>query len=191
MRWLGIGWYFSFLTVLVACGKSEYARIMDYELSKDGRNDSLLLGISFGESVISFRRKCEILNKQRILVQGTSSGSVRYLPMDTTLFGTMRGFGMEFKPTFDDKDGICEIELLFYHSAWSPWGSQFQAKSLKDDVLSGLINWYGGNGFIPVVLEQDTIYAKVDVNRRILVGVRDERVIKVKIQDTRHPYFKD
>lgn len=188
IRWLVIGSCISIVASFVSCHKSEYTRLMNRELSKGIRNDSILLGFSFGDSRVSFVKRCEQLNKRQLLVQG-AGGYVKYLPMDTTLFGGTKGVSMEFRPTFDDEDVICEMELLFYHSGWAPWNTQFQSIELRKDVLSGISQWYKGNDFVLVVSTADTLYAKIDGNRRIVAGIKDERVVRVKVQDLHHAIF--
>jgi hypothetical protein len=53
-----------------------------------------------------------------------------------------------------------------------------------------LMKWYKGNEFITAKVGEEEVPVKLDGNRRILVIIRNEQHVLVKVQDILHPSFK-
>ena len=82
------------------------------------------------------------------------------------------------------------MDLEISYSGWSPWNKKMQSDVLKPIVLDMLHDWYGGNEFINVVIDEMEVPVKLDANRRIMVYTKDDEKVVVKIQDILHPEYK-
>jgi hypothetical protein len=51
------------------------------------------------------------------------------------------------------------------------------------------VHWYGGNDFVRAHVNDRELPVKVDGNRRILVDIKDQQAVQVRVQDLLHPYF--
>lgn len=159
------------------------------ELAKGIRKDSVLLGIYLGESRNDFYGKCFDLNKQQIATEGAGY-SIQYLFTDSLVHKNPTPIKLLFVPAFDDKNVITNIDLNFSYQGWSPWNEHLFADTLKTKMMDLLMHWYGGNEFVIANVDGKEIPAKVDGNRRILVYVRDEQSVVVRVQDILHPKFR-
>ena len=86
IMWKSIKYLISSVCVAVivtSCLQSEYTRLVNAELQKGTRQDSLLFGIRFGDTRQDFYGKCFDLNKQRLVTQGPGNASVQYLFTDS------------------------------------------------------------------------------------------------------------
>ena len=160
------------------------------ESARGIRQDSILLGINFGDSRNDFYGKCFDLNKEQLVSQGPSNSSVQYLFTDSLVHEKPQEIRLLFFPTFDKNDKIAEMNLELSYMAWAPWNEGLQSDSLKGKVMDLLVTWYGGNNFVLARVHGEEIPVKVDGNRRILIFLKDRQSVTVKIQDIQHPKFK-
>jgi hypothetical protein len=175
--------------LLAGCSRSDYTRMVEEELAKNERKDSIILGIKFGHTVQDFFARCYDLNREKLVTQGPSGNTVQYLFYDpiTSDSAQMR---LIFFPTFDRTSKIAEMNMEFSYVAWAPWNKHLSADSLKPKAMKLLMKWYQGNEFVVAKREKGDLIVKVDGNRRILVSNKDTQSVSVKVQDILHPGFK-
>lgn len=174
--------------VCYGCFQSDYTRLVESELSKGEREDSVLLGISLGESRNVFFGKCFDLNKLKLITPGEGA-SVMYLFTDSLFHEKPTELRLLFYPTFDQKGVIAEVKMEFSYPGWAPWNRPLQSDSLEVKVKKILMHWYKGNNFVNVHVNEKEIPVKVDGNRRILMDIKDAKAVQVRVQDLLHPYF--
>lgn len=176
-------------TACLGCFQSDYTRLVKSELSKGERKDSVLLGISLGETRNVFYGKCFDLNKLKLITPGDGGTFVKYMFTDSLFHDKPTEVRLLFYPTFDQKDVIAEVKMDFSYLGWAPWNRQLQSDSLQEKVIKILMHWYGGNDFVKAHVDGAEMPVKVDGNRRMIVGVKDSQSVEVKVQDLLHPYF--
>jgi len=165
------------LLALSGCNTSEYESLVEKELSKGIREDSLFLGIHFGMSKKDFYMHCWELNKQGIVWQGS-----RNMTVMQELNSLKHSATMDFYPNFHN-DTIYEMPVTFAYKGWAPWNKHLSADSLQPDVVNLLEQWYG-EGFIEVEHPQrGATFVKVDGNRRILVWKDNDSDVKALYTD--------
>ncbi|CAN5565390.1 hypothetical protein BH10BAC4_BH10BAC4_15760 [soil metagenome] len=192
MMWKSIKYpiSFAFFGLLVSsCFQSDYTKLVKSELAKGVRQDSLLLGIRFGDTQNDFFGKCYDLNRAGTVYEGSGAGVVRYPLMDSMFHNKPTDIRFLFKPDYDEKQVISQMVYDISYSGWAPWNKDLQSDSLKPKVIKLLMNWYKGNEFIPVEVEGEDLLVKVDGNRRMLVYIFDTQTVVVKIQDLLNPMF--
>jgi hypothetical protein len=170
------------------CFQSDYTKLVKSELAKGIRNDSILLGIKFGDTRQDFFGRCYDLNKQHLVTQG--SKGVQYFFSDSTVHHSPTEIRLLFSPFFDTKEIIAEMDLEFSYSGWAPWNKELQSDSLKIKIMKLLMNWYKGNEFIVAKVGGENIPVKLDGNRRVLIHIKDTQNVTVRVQDILHPKFK-
>lgn len=188
MKWLSS--LIILLSVLTGCLESEYSKLVKAELAEEVKQDSLLLGISFGDTQKEFYEKCFLLNKKMLVSQGPDNSSVEYVFTDSAFHSDPMRIRLLFYPGFDEKRIIKNMDLEFSYSGWAPWNKRLQSDSLKNKVLDILYDWYGGNQFITVNIDDKQLPVKVDANRRMMVFIKDPQTVVVQIQDILHPVYK-
>jgi hypothetical protein len=174
---------------LYSCVESDYTKMVKAELAKGIRMDSILLGINFGDSRNEFYGKCFDLNKKHLVTQGPDGSSVQYIFSDSVK-SERQQIKVLFVPSFDEQDILSNLDLKFSYLAWAPWNENLQSDSLEIEVLRLLKNWYRGNDFMLVNVDEELIPIKLDGNRRIMVYKYDTESIVVRVQDILHPKYK-
>jgi len=166
------------LPVFWSCVRtSEYQSLVERELSKGIRKDTLFLDVHFGMSKKDFYVHCWQLNKEGIVWQGSKNMTVLYeideLPYPAT---------MDFYPNFHN-DTIYEMPVTFIYKGWAPWNKHLSSDSLQLEVVDLLEQWHG-DGFIEVEHPQrGATFVKVDGNRRILVWKDNDSDVKALYTD--------
>lgn len=169
--WIGL-----LLIGLVGC-KTDYEKLVDTELRKGIRKDSLFLGISLGMSSKDFYAHCWELNKRQVIRQGTRNMSVLF-----TLTDLKDTADMNFYPTFES-DSIYEMPVYINYRGWAPWNAQLSSDTLVVDLVKMLKRWYGGDFIKLNFPELGIVFVKVDGNRRITVSRDIEPTVKVVFTD--------
>lgn len=180
----------SFSAALSGCFQSDYTKLVESELAKGTRQDSLLFGIKFGDTRNDFFGKCFDLNKQKLVTQGPGNTTVQYVFKDSLVHDEPTELRLLFYPAFDQNESIDEMGLEFSYLGWSPWNKALQSDSLKLKTMELLMLWYKGNEFVMAKVNDRKIPVKLDGNRRILVYEKDPQSVAVRIQDILHPRFK-
>lgn len=176
--------------MLSGCFQSDYTKLVKAELSKGVRMDSVVFGINLGDTRNEFYGKCFDLNKQHLVTAGPSGTTVQYLFTDSLFHDEPASMRLLFIPAFDKDDVIIEIDLEFSYSGWAPWNEQYFSDKLKEKVVMMIMQGYKGNNFIPVKIEGAEVPVKLDGNRRMLVYIKDEQSVIVKVQDILHPVYR-
>ncbi len=176
----GILFWMLILFVSACTQRSAYDLMLNEELAKNVRNDSLFLGFHFGMEQKDFYASCWDMNKQGLLIQGPSNLSVQYYLDDELKFPAF----MRFYPQFDDQKNIYNMPMEFVYEAYAPWDMSTSSDSLLQDVKGLMEKWYG-DGFI-YLEDKDgsrSVWVKVDGNRRIRIFKRDVAIVAADISD--------
>lgn len=166
--------------------KSEYEKMVDRELKKNVKEDSLFFNYRLGESKDSYHEKSWDLNHNKIVVQGRSYTFMKYVFQDPKTPEKQNDFAMEYTGGFNKERKLNNMKVIFSHVLWVPWNEDYHASQLLPRVLDSIQRWYGGNEFVKYELKNDTIpsiYVKVDGDRRFRAYVENTQDIIVKIDD--------
>jgi hypothetical protein len=178
MKWF----VFAICFALINSCKSDIAKydeLVNTELGRGVRKDSLFMGVKLGMKKKEFYTHCWDMNKKGLFIDGTNSMSVLY-KMKKEL---KHPASMNFFPDFAD-DKIYRMRVTYSYDAFAPWNKNLMADSLQADVINLCKKWYQGNDFITVTDSlKGTIHVKVDGNRRIVVGKFNEAQVKVIYTD--------
>ena len=174
-----------FSLTILGC-KSEYEKMVDRELKKNVKEDSLFFNYRLGESKDSYHEKSWDLNHNKIVVQGRSYTFMKYVFQDPKTPEKQNDFAMEYTGGFNKERKLNNMKVIFSHVLWVPWHEDYHASQLLPRVLDSIERWYGGNEFVKYELKNDTIpsiYVKVDGDRRFRAYVENTQDIIVKIDD--------
>jgi hypothetical protein len=164
---------------LSACGdgSGSYSRLVKKELASGKTDNQLLLDIHFGMTRKEFFDYCWGMHKKGVFEDGANSTAVLYR---VTGPGKLKqAASMNFYPVFKN-DTIYKMWAQFEYDAWAPWNRNLFADSLMQDVVGLYTRWYPGNDFIKLTdPKRGTIFVKVDGNRRIVVGRKDDARVNV------------
>jgi len=164
--------------VVSSCLKSEYSRLVERELAKGIRKDSLFLGLKFGMSKKEFYDRCTQLNKEHLATLGMRNSNVLY-----TIKDSVGIINMHFFPEFYN-DSIYQMPLIFTYSNWSPFDPKTRPDSLLIKVKKILGDWYDID-FIKIPREEqnDFAYVAVSGNKRITLFSVGEMDVKGVMTD--------
>ena len=171
------------LTLGLGACQSDYSKMLNEEMAKGVRNDSLFFGIHFQQAKRDFYELCWKKNQEGLFTAGSRGNYVQYnLPPDSIHSEKIEMF---FYPQFDSNEQITGMDLEYRYAAWAPWNKALYAPELLPRIKDTLMAWYGGNDFIAVEGEQpqETIWVKVDGNRRIAIKTKDDEIVRVKMTD--------
>ncbi|MEM9389241.1 MAG: hypothetical protein AAGA02_02135 [Bacteroidota bacterium] len=176
-----------FLILVIAGCESAYTKMVKKELSTGIREDSLIFNIEFGDTKKEFYDKCWQLNKKELVTNGPKNQMVEYTVNDSLFHDDPTKIKFLFYGTFDDSDKLNGMDCEFAYPSWSPWNQKFSSDSLEVKVRLLIKNWYSGNDFIEVPLEDEpNLWVKVDGNRRIVLKKLDQQSVSMKIHDLLH-----
>src|SRR5690606_9507700 len=117
--------YFVLLLLTFGCThKSEYRKMVEKEMAKEVRVDSLFMGLEFGMTRKEFFAHCWELNKQGLFRDGPGNATVEYETNELKYPAYMH-----FYPAFHEGK-IYEIPVKFKYKAWAPWNIHLFADSL-------------------------------------------------------------
>ncbi len=169
-------------SVLIMSGcQSEYDKMRSRELASGVRQDSLFLGFHMGMPSEDFFARCLSLNRQRILTNNSDGRRVQCY-----IKGEDPQIIMNFYPNFKENK-IAEMPVDFHYGGWSPWNKQFWSDKLLPKMVSIFERWYG-KGFIKMEdKERGVIYVKIDGNRQIVIGAKDDQFVKANFTDLTNP----
>ena len=160
---------------------NQYNRLVKSELASNKRVDSIFFDIKFGMTGKEFFAYCWEMNKKGLFTDGQSNTTVLYRLNHNEL---KYPASMNFYPEMD-KNQINKMMVTFQYDGWAPWNKHLFSDSLLLDVLQLYKKWYSkGNSFIEIKEPgKSTIYVKVDGNRRIVIGKKDDMVVKADYTD--------
>jgi len=154
------------LAITIGCKKHlTYQEILDVELAKDDRYDSLFYGIHFNMTTPAFLDHCFEMNQQKIFYQyGVGSEVIikfekgfKY-PVDFVFFPNL------------EKHLIQELKGRFSYYGSNPFQKDRGSHVLIADLVRQMEKWYGGRKFIKMAASEKwlpEIYIKIDGNRKI------------------------
>ncbi|MBS1603711.1 MAG: hypothetical protein JST42_13655 [Bacteroidetes bacterium] len=162
-------------------GARSYSSLVKKELASGRTANQLIMDVHFGMTRRQFYDYCWGMHNKGIFEDGANSTAVLY---------PLRGPGqlkqpasMNFYPVFRN-DTIYKMWAQFEYDAWAPWNRSLFADSLMLDVVNLYTKWYPGNNFIKLTdPKRGTIFVKVDGNRRIVVGRKDDAHVNVDYTD--------
>ncbi len=163
--------------VIVGCFKSEYTRMVERELSRGVRKDSLFLGLHFRMSQKDFFSHCLNLNRQHTVTNSSTKVIYKFYDGVDTI-------DMIFYPDFHN-DSIYQMPVTYTYEGWNPWTAHKQPDSLQLRLKKMFEKSYG-SGFIKVNREglyKDFAFVKVDGNKRITIFRESEKDVKVVFTD--------
>lgn len=177
---------------VVSC-KSEYQQYVDRELSSGVTNDSLMFGLYMGLEKQKYFEICWDLNKEGVLDQGTGNGSVRHTT-DKDSLGQRTTYSKDllFEALFDEEDIMRGMSINYSYLAWAPWNRELQSDSLIIQLEKDLMEMYPGNDFIEIEVKTSKVPAlvKIDGNRQILMYIKGDKDVIVKIEDLQYKLNK-
>ena len=172
--------FFSFIVIgvfIIGCQTNPYISLERKELLSGVRYDSLFLGVEFGMTSKEFYAHCWDLNRKKLVSQGPSNNSVRYL-IPTESVG--QNIEMLFYPVFN-KDTVYEVNTTFSYTAWAPWNKETSAEYLMDEIKGLLSDWYAAEFYeIKNPKNKSKLFATVNGNRRIAITKVSEREVRAR-----------
>jgi hypothetical protein len=152
--------------------------MVERELAKGNRQDSLFLGIRFGMTQKEFYGHCWELNHKELIKEGPQNLTVEYKMREELSKPAV----MNFYPEFHE-DKIYQMPISITYEAWAPWNKNLFSDSLQVDVLRFFEKQYG-KGFIKIEHPQRGIaYVKMDSNRRISIYKKNDSDVSVLFTD--------
>ena len=163
----------------ISCDEqSRYQELVERELAKESRNDSLFLGYHFGMTRQEFFDHSWKLNNQKIVMQGNRTASIRY-DLDHLKYRAQKNFYPEF---YDGK--IYKMPVRYMYNGWAPWNRDYWADSLKKDVLADFREKYPNRFYEMSHPELEVpAHIMVDKNKRIAIYELDNKEVVVDYTD--------
>lgn len=164
------------LLMLISCEqKSEYEQLVEKELEKEVRHDSLFLGYEFGMESEQFFQHSWELNQKKVVEGGVQ--------VKHDLDELSSPAQMVFYPDFHD-GRIFRMPVEISFKAWAPWNPGLSSDSLMVELVDLYRKKYG-KGFIQTKLPEinKEAWVKVDGNRRISIYRQDEMTVRVEFLD--------
>ncbi len=176
------------ILLVLGCSESKYSTLVKTEMSKGIVNDSIFLGLKLGQAQKEFFDTCWKLNKDQVVTNG-ANGFVEYNLPTKGGENSDQEITMLFYGIFNEKNIMTGMKLEFSYDAWSLWNTSLQSDQLLFTLKNIFNDWYAGNDFIKVDLENNKkqLWVKVDGNRRVTIKpLDDDRIVKAQIDDLRY-----
>lgn len=161
---------------LISCTpKSEYEQLVDQELSRDVRMDTLFLGYYFGMPLEEFLEHSMQLNRDQVI---TGGAKIIYKPEELNQSATM-----EFYPEFRDRI-ITRMPIDIRYDGWAPWNGHLVSDSLITDLVDMYEERYNTT-FITHTFPEDDVpsYVAVQGNRQIKISRIDTQKARIEFLD--------
>lgn len=155
--------------------KSDYEQLVESELEKGVRNDSLFLGYYFGMERQEFFDYSWQLNQQQVILGGSR--------IEYELDNFKKNATMRFYPEFKD-NRIYKMPVEISYDAWAPWNKDLFSDSLIVEVLDHYKDEYGDD-FIKTRHPENGKEAWINIsgNRRIAIFKKDDTVVQIEFMD--------
>jgi hypothetical protein len=166
-----------FLLLTAGCHgcNDRYRSLVQTELASGKRVDGLLFDIHFGMTRKEFYDYCWEMHRKDSLDDGGNGSSVLYRMRNQLKYPASMHFFPEFR-----QDSIYRLSAQVVYDGWAPWNQQLFADSLLTDLVRFYRGLYPGNEFIRVTdPKRGIIYVKVDGNRRIILGKKDDSRVNI------------
>lgn len=167
------------VSLLFSCNpEPEYSELVEREMEKGIRNDSLFLGYSFGMTRQEFFDHSWNLNSRKIVTDGTGGNTVRH-EVDYLKYRAHKIFYPEFY-----REKIYKMPVRYMYNGWAPWNRDYWADSLKKDVLRRFKKRYS-NKFLEMKHPELDVPAHimVDKNKRIAIYELNDKEVAVDYTD--------
>jgi len=176
------------ITVGILSCQSEYDQYVKREMNSGVHHESLMFGLSFGQTKKEFYDTCWLLNKEQKLSQGPKNQYAMYIIEPHTINGEEDKIEMLFYGIFDDDKILRGMDFQFSYPKWAVWNDDYHADELMTSLQQYYADLFPGNDFIQVSLGQHDLYSyiKIDGNRQILMYPKDTKDVVVKIEDLRY-----
>lgn len=174
-----IAYTFLFISAIlfaISCEqKTDYEQLVESELEKGVRNDSLFLGYYFGMDRQEFFDYSWQLNQNQVVTGGSK------IIYELNTF--KKNATMRFYPDFKN-DQIYKMPVEISYDAWAPWNKDLFSDSLIVEVLDHYKDEYGDN-FIKTTHPENGKEAWINVsgNRRIAIFKKDDTAVQVEFLD--------
>lgn len=178
-------YFFSILMALMMFGsfvscqqKTEYQKEVEKALNSGVRNDSLILGYTFGMSQEEFFEYSWDINKKGIVTNGAGAEILEYV--DSLRSPARRTFYPKF-----EQNAIVQFPVVYRFEGWAPWNTHLFSDTLLVDVLADLEQTYGAFHVMDEA-KQDSIpdiYYNLSGNREIRVQIMDQSRVRVLFTD--------
>ena len=170
------------ISLILSCNAeptTTYDKIVQQELAKGQRFDSLFLGFYFGMESHQFFDTCTEMNKMGLITAGMGGAKVLYKIKDALQYPA----SMNFYPNFY-QNKMFHMSVSYTYDAWAPWNKGMFADSLEIRLIDLYKKQYPGNDFIKIKNKENIDeFFKVDGNRRIIIGISDEMTVNVGFTD--------
>ena len=176
-KWLA----FIFLGLFVFSGcqqKTEYQKEVEKALNSGVRNDSLILGYTFGMSQEEFFEYSWDINKKGIVTNGAGAEILEYV--DSLRSPARRTFYPKF-----NQNKITQLPVVYRFEGWAPWNTHLFSDTLLVDVIADLEQTYGSFTLLADV-QQDSVpdvFYNLSGNREIRVQIMDQSQVRVLFTD--------
>ncbi len=146
--------------LLFAGCKSEYQQLVESELAKGTRVDTIFLGMTFGMTREAFYKHCWDMNRRGMFLNGPKNNTVEY---DISRYLSHPG-KVYFYPTFYE-DKIYEMPVSFAYDAFA-WHDDYGVDTLLNDILKMYKGWYGDFKEFKHP-DKGSVYVNINGNRQI------------------------
>lgn len=164
------------LITIISCeNKTEYQLIVDRELNKNERADSLFLGYHFGMTTTDFFELSRQLNSAGVI---TGQTTIHYVIDDLNHSVTKY-----FYPSFED-DKIYRLPIEASYDAWAPWNRSFFSDTLIVDLMNLYHHQYGADFFLSEIPDKENeVWVSIQANRRIVLNKIDDMTVQIEFLD--------
>lgn len=171
------------VSFLSSCG-SEYEQMVKKEMNSGVRHDSLIFGMSMGQTKKDFFAICWDLNKAKVIGAGTGNQYARYEePWDSISDITQR-IQYDFYGIFDKDQVMQGMEMIYSYSSWAPWNTERHSDILIEVLKKRFVEQYGGNEFMAIERKKlGPALVKVDGNRQIIMSLKGKKDVLVRFED--------
>ncbi len=154
------------VTVFAGCNDSgKYHKLVEQELAKNVRNDTLLQGIRFGMNKREFFAHCWELHKKGVFKEGVANTTVFY-----EMEKNDKKYHVNFYPNFSEGK-IIELPVEYTYAAFAPWNPKYSLDLLQKEITDDYIEQYGED-YLEIKSKKEgngNAYVWIDGNRRISV----------------------
>ncbi len=179
--------YLCIIIAYTGC-QSEYDQYVKREMKSGEIHESLMFGLSVGQTRKEFYDTCWLLNKEEKISQGPKNQYAMYIIEPPTIAGEPDNIEMLFYGIFDDELIMRGMDFQLSYPKWAVWNEEYHADELMESLQQYYLDLFPGNDFIQVPLGRDELYSyvKIDGNRQILMYPKDTKDVVVKIEDLRY-----
>ena len=161
--------------ILSCTPKSEYEQLVERELNRDVRMDSLFLGYYLGMPLDEFLEHSLQLNRSQVITGGTK---IAYKPEGLEHTATM-----VFYPEFRDRK-IVSLPIEIQYDGWAPWNGHLVSDSLLASIEEIYEQRYN-TSFITHTFPGDEAPSRVAIqgNRQIKLQRQTDQKAEIEFTD--------